>query len=281
MAEEEKGNAPTAGDLIRKALAKQESDLGRLSAELRVSVPALEALVAGQYHLLPGDPYVRALLVSVAKRLRLDPQTLIQAYGAEMGASVSSPQVAPYRDQSQTHQSAHKKFFIALVVALLVVLAVVLSKMGVLSEEGVLDTAATEMSDALPAPLQDTLPESSALAPDPAAGADSVAGESEAAPNSPAAAAPATDTVPPPPPPGENTTLLKPVLDSVTVRILRFGKKDAVHLLTLGKQMQVTHTDTITIVVDKRRGIEVNLKEKTLIPDRKMFKIIGNELIYF
>jgi cytoskeletal protein RodZ len=239
--------------------------------------------VAGQYHVLPGDPYVRALFVSVAKKLQLDPQILIQAYAEEMGATVSSPQVAPYRDQSHTHQTAHKKFFIVLVVALLVVLAVVLSKVGALSESGEADSIESNSGDFLPPPLEDTVPDSPSLIPD---SASEGMGAPSPAPTSPSlspAKAPPADTlsVAPKTTPNEMTTVLKPVLDSVTIRILRFGKKDAVHLLALGKQMQVTHSDTITLVVDKRRGVEVNLGGKTLIPDRKMFKIIGNELIYF
>jgi len=64
----------------------------------------------------------------------------------------------------------------------------------------------------------------------------------------------------------------------VGVKVLRTGKEDFLTVLRLGKQMQVSHSDTIIVFVSKRKSVEVTLGGKSVIPDRKRFKIYGNTL---
>jgi hypothetical protein len=61
----------------------------------------------------------------------------------------------------------------------------------------------------------------------------------------------------------------------------RSGKEDVSTLLRLGKQMQVSHIDTIVVMVSKRKSVEVTLEGKTIVPDRKRFKIFGSTLRTF
>ncbi len=75
-----------------------------------------------------------------------------------------------------------------------------------------------------------------------------------------------------------NTVIVKPLIDSVGVKVMRTGKEDFATLLRLGKQMQVSHNDTIVIFISKRKSVEVTLGGKSVIPDRKRFKIYGNIL---
>jgi hypothetical protein len=71
------------------------------------------------------------------------------------------------------------------------------------------------------------------------------------------------------------------LIDSVGVRVVRSGKEDFSTLLRLGKQMQVSHIDTIVVMVSKRKSVEVTLEGKTIVPDRKRFKIFGSTLRTF
>lgn len=157
----------SAGSLLREARLAAGLDAVRLASDLRISAQALEALETGQYHLLPGDPYVRALLSSLARQLHLDPQAVIQTYLNEMGlAPVATGQVAPYQDKGEKHSSAHRKTFAVLLVVLLVGLVVVwkqLNRPQALPLEPMPGPTSATLVDSL---TEDTLPESKSLRPD-------------------------------------------------------------------------------------------------------------------
>ena len=61
----------------------------------------------------------------------------------------------------------------------------------------------------------------------------------------------------------------------------RGGKEDFATLLRLGKQMQVSHPDTITVFTTQRNTVEVTVGGKTVIPGRKRFKIYGKTVKVF
>ena len=120
----------TAGTLIRKTRLAAGVEAADLCSSLRISLAALEAVEAGQYQRLPGEPYVRALLGSIARFLGMDPQKLLNAYYYEIGAAASQSSAVPYQDVSQTHAVAHRKLFIALLAALLIALLFILAKVN-------------------------------------------------------------------------------------------------------------------------------------------------------
>lgn len=157
----------SAGGMLREARLAAGLDAVRLASDLRISAQALEALETGQYHLLPGDPYVRALLSSLARQLHLDPQAVVQTYLNEMGlAPVATGQVAPYQDRGEKHSSAHRQVFAVLLVVLLVGLVVVWKQLN-RPQIAPLDPMPADTSGGLVDSLaEDTLPESRALRPD-------------------------------------------------------------------------------------------------------------------
>jgi len=326
-------------------------DVNKICADLRISPQALEALEQGNYHLLPGDPYIRALLGSLGRHLGLDAQALVQKYNREIGAVHAAPSIAPYKDRTSTHVSSHKQIFIVIFAVLIVVLIVIINQLKKNEPSaaglGPAPGTASGASDSL-TPQQDSLV-SKSLAPDSgasrsspdsgetrgltgapgskanrdaaakatakaAAHSDSVAASKPAGasaashaanPAAPAgtapASAPSAATAPVTAPgssaaPGStaapagaaaastaglNSAVIKPLIDSVGVRVVRSGKEDFSTLLRLGKQMQVSHTDTIVVMVSKRKSVEVTIGEKTVIPERKRFKIYGTTLKTF
>lgn len=319
MSEESNANGTPAGEnvgaILRKARKDADIDVNKLCTDLRISPQAIEALEQGNYHLLPGDPYIRALLGSLARYLRLDPQTLVQAYNKEVGAVHAAPSIAPYKDRTSSHTASHKQIFIVIFAILIVVLIVLINQLkktdssasGIPPAPG----AAAAPGDSL-AQQQDTAV-SSSLAPD-SAGAQSSPDSGEthglgttgsavakaridsskaAKPNStattaaipavpaPAGAAPAPASAEAASQAGLNSAIVKPLIDSVGVRVVRSGKEDFSTLLRLGKQMQVSHTDTIVVMISKRKAVEVNVGGKTVIPDRKRFKIYGTTVKTF
>jgi cytoskeleton protein RodZ len=264
---------PKAGSLVKAARLAADIEPAKLCADLRISTEALAALEAGQYDRLPGDPYVRALLGSISRQLRLDPQDVLKAYNAEVGGASTTAPVAPYKDLSQTHIMAHKQIFILILAVLLFTLLLILGKLNASNGSAASDAAPVDSLS--PAAALDSLPESQSLRPDSAGDSvearlpDSGLGPSGSVGN----AASASSTV--------NRVVVKPVLDSVWIRVQRKGKPETVQLLLLGKQMEVTHSDTIALILGKRKSVEVVLGDTTLIPAQKRFRIVDSRITYY
>ena len=293
------------GTTLREARQAANIDANKLCSDLRISPQTLEALEQGNYHLLPGDPYIRALLGSHRPLPEPRSTALVQSYNKEIGAVHAAPSIAPYKDRTQTHTATHKQIFIGIFAVLFIVLFLLFRKLNV--DEAIPPTLSRlrppGAADTLALAAQDTLLESKSLAPDssaapessvpagaapgavPAPVAPAVPGATShrAAPAAPAAPAAAAVAASAAPIDSSNLTLavVKPLIDSVGVKVMRSGKEDFATLLRLGKQMQVSHTDTIVILISKRRAVEVTLDGKTVIPDRKRFKIYGTTLKTF
>jgi hypothetical protein len=63
---------PSVGHILRSARERAGIPADRLCADLRIAPSTLEALETGNYGVLAGAPYVRAMLVSLSRYLRLD-----------------------------------------------------------------------------------------------------------------------------------------------------------------------------------------------------------------
>ncbi len=257
--------SPGAGAQVRAARTAAGIDPAKLCADLRISTAALEALEAGQYDRLPGEPYVRALLVSLARYLGLDAHKLVQAYQAEIGVTATSAPITPYKDLSQNHVLAHKQIFILLLAVLLFAMLLILGKINSSGgKAAATKSRAADTTSVVPPP--DTLPDADSLLPP----GDSADEEDDS-----------VAAIKPAPPPIRNRVVVKPRVDSVWIRVLLAGKPETDKLLTLGKQMEVVHDDTITMIIGKHRGVILNFADTTVIPARKRFRIIGKRISYF
>jgi cytoskeleton protein RodZ len=157
----------SAGAMLREARLAAGLDAIRLAADLRISAQAFEALETGQYHLLPGDPYVRALLSSLARHLHLDPQTVVQTYLHEMGVTQTPGQVAPYQDKGESLSNSHRQILIGLMVVLLLGFVVVLKQLN-RPEEALPEAVPPSEKHlaTLDTVVTDSIPESRSLLPD-------------------------------------------------------------------------------------------------------------------
>lgn len=306
-----------AGHILQQARLAAHIEANKICADLRISPQALEALEQGNYHLLPGDPYIRALLGSMSRYLGVDPSVVVREYNREIGAAPQAPSAAPYTDKAHTYSTAHKQIFVVIVVVLFGILALLISKLNKGDSTDALPAAGTMAPADSPAAPGDTTPESRALAPDSAAAGEPAVADSarvktapgNAAAPAPAASAPATPAAPAPAPvpspapalspapglaapapasqgpapaaaagdtAGMTVAVIKPLVDSVGVRVARAGKEDYATLLRIGKQMQVSHPDTIVVYTSKRGTVEVTVSGKTVTPQRKRFMIYGS-----
>ncbi|MDB5104311.1 MAG: transcriptional regulator, family [Fibrobacteres bacterium] len=297
------GGETAIGRTLREARQAANIDVNKICSDLRIAPQALDALEQGNYHLLPGDPYIRALLGSLGRYLNLDPISLVQGYNKEIGAVHAAPSIAPYKDRTQKHTATHKQIFIGIFAVLFIVLFLLFRKLNVNDSDpakAVPPPANSGVADTL-TPAQDTLLESKSLAPDSTgAKASPDTGETRGSVRGaarPSAAVPPSTMVPPAAP-GSSTAsapvstgaidsshltlaLVKPLIDSVWVKVARSGKEDFGTVLRLGKQMQVSHTDTIVVTISKKRSVEVTIGGKTVIPDKRRFKIYGTNLKTF
>ena len=308
-----------AGTLLREARIAAGVDAAQLCATLRISTAALENLETSQYDRLPGDPYVRALIGSVSRSLGADLQPIMRAYIREMGAAPAESSVSPYQDVSEVHGLAHRKWFFALLAALLIALLFILGRINSSPEKNAAATQPdrNETIAVLIPPPSDTLPESDALRPDSLmpdtakktaakSKKDTVRAIPKTAVAKAAAVKPvvkdaANDTVKEAkgkevkdtaqkaasktgePKTEEIVTriTIKSLQDSVQFRVLRNNKKAVMRTLPLGKEMEFTHNDTITVVLYSKRGVEISFGDKTLAPKERRFKVYGKNIIYF
>ena len=297
MENPETSATPRAGTLVREARLAAGVKAEDLCSSLRISTAALEAVEACQYNRLPGDPYVRALLGSIARFLGMDAQKLLRVYNHENGMATSEPSAAPYQDVSEVHLLAHRKLFIALLAVLLIALLFILAKVNSSSEKRAAQAkpAGDTLTVAIPPP-SDSLPMSSALRPDSAIAPDSAASKGKAdtakaqtttakakADSAAMAAKPAPATAPAAPTSREtvNRILIKALIDSAGFHAFHKGKWYMAETLSLGQQKEISRRDTVNIILMKARSMQLNFADTTVVPMKKRFKIIGKNLIYY
>lgn len=277
----------TAGAMIRKTRLAAGVEAADLCSSLRISIAALEAVEAGQYQRLPGEPYVRALLGSIARFLEMDPQKLLTAYYYEIGTAAPQSSAAPYQDASQIHSLAHRKLFIALLAALLIALLFILARVN--SSSGKSQTAEnTARRDtlimAVPPPSVESLAVSAALRPDstiiPAASAAKTA---LADSGHVAHKTTGIDSAVPPVNPKDmmNRVVVKALFDSTIFRAYHKGRWSVTETLSLGKRTEVNRRDTITFILNRAKSVELSFADTTLVPVKRHFRIFGKTISYF
>ena len=267
------GPRVSAGALIREAREKAGIPAAKLCADLRISPATLEALEAGQYEKLAGAPYVRAMLVSLSRHLRLETKDVLKAYADEIGEQAApAAQVSPYKDDSGTYAKAHKQIFILILAVLLFILLLIMGKVN---------TSAPEPEPEAPAAGADPL-----LNIDPVAGQDSLLHDSldlsdsaavdSAAAASPAAAASAAaqdDEY-------ETRVKITALADSVWLRILPAGSREVSQYLRRNKPLEFTHGDAITFITRTGGSLRVHVGDSIVVPAGRRFKVDGNQVTY-
>jgi cytoskeletal protein RodZ len=303
----EKSQAPKAGVLIREARIAAGVEAADLCASLRISSAALQALESGQYHRLPGEPYVRALLGSIARYLGLDPLKLLNVYSLETGTAPTEPSVAPYQDVSQVHVLAHRKLFIALLAILLLGLLLILAKVNSSWGKNPTSSPTSSPSDSLTValPATDSMPVGGGLQPD-STGKVSDSSTKKSATSDTGHVAASIDSTPKPtgmhkgmPPllkaPSDsgvkptsvkapetlNSVKITALFDTAVFRVIRSHKTEMVEALAQGQQIEVTHSDTIIVIQRKAKSVQVSFGDTTVVPTRKRFKVMGRKLSYF
>jgi len=292
-----------AGQLLREARLRAGLTSSKVAADLRVSASLIEDLEAGDYSKFAGAPYVRALLVSLSRYLRLDPKTVLDAYAAETGsAPAAATVVSPYKDDSKTHAKTHKQIFILLLAVLLFVLLLIMGKVNSSSSGDEEPAPAPGKSDTL---LNlDPVGDADSLALDSldldSIDIDSLAAKDAAASLTPAkntatAAIPATPAAAVTTPPAETSATapsevssakeptqvrIQALSDSVYIRVIRPGRRESSRTLAPGQSIEVRHDEAITFITRASNSVEVTAGSTVVIPDKRRFKVAGSSITY-
>ncbi len=256
------------GRTLRSARERAGISADRLCADLRIAPSTLEALESGNYGVLAGAPYVRAMLVSLSRYLHLDQKDLLQAYAEESGNKPAAPTISPYKDDSPTHARAHKQIFILLLAVLLFVLLLIMGKFST-GDEALEPAVPTAPADTL---LNlDPLPEPEDPAPMPPEG------DTETTDTSAAAILDEEDEAEGP---RETRVRLLGISDSVWVRVLPAGQREVSDYLSSTRPMEFTHTDAITFITRQSRSVRVLLRDTVIVPNRRRFVVDGERFGY-
>ncbi len=263
----------SAGNIIRGAREKAGIPAAKLCADLRIAPATLAALEAGDYSKLAGPPYVRAMLVSLSRYLRIDSRDVLKAYGEEAGDTdtTASAPISPYKDDSGTHAKAHKQIFILLLAVLLFVLLLIMGKV---------DTSAPEPEPAAPAVTADTLlniepPGDTAFS----LPAESSFMEDTTAATSGFAAVPDADSTEPEEPENPETNVrIIALSDSIWLRVLPAGARETSLYLRVDRPVDFNHAETITFITRKGGSVRVIAGDQEKIPSGRRFKVDGAQI---
>jgi cytoskeleton protein RodZ len=155
------------GNSLRDARLRKGLELSELEVETKIRARYLRALEEEQFHLLPGDSYVKGFLRTYADRLELDGQLYVDEYNSRFSLRDEPAPAARGRRRGKRRSESH-----AVVVALVGILAVTVLviaawRFGSSEEEPVPQ----------PPAVAETLPDPGDVAPEPVAPAEPAAGQ--------------------------------------------------------------------------------------------------------
>jgi cytoskeletal protein RodZ len=124
------------GDIIRKERITRRIALETIAKDLKLNVRYIRALESNEYHDLPGDPYIRVYLRSLAKYLLLDPEEILKKFYDERGIhdekyrKGSDSQIAVTMSDQERKKVTKPWLIILIVILVLAGFSIVAKKMG-------------------------------------------------------------------------------------------------------------------------------------------------------
>jgi len=122
MSEKEEKIYP--GELLKEARKKTRRKYKRFSSELGIPEKYLEALEENNFSIMAGSAYVKGYLRAYAKKLELDPETIIVAYDRYLRDKRKLEKKALKKQQKKT--TKEKFFYIYAIIFLFIALIVLL-----------------------------------------------------------------------------------------------------------------------------------------------------------
>ena len=96
------------GQLLKEARKEKGITLEQLEETTKIRRRYLEAIEEGDYHVLPGNFYVRAFIKSYAEAVGLDPNEVLRMYRNVIPATDLEPEIQPIRRPRGNDNNAEK-----------------------------------------------------------------------------------------------------------------------------------------------------------------------------
>jgi cytoskeletal protein RodZ len=96
------------GQLLKEARKEKGITLEQLEETTKIRRRYLEAIEDGDYHVLPGNFYVRAFIKSYAEAVGLDPNEVLRMYRNVIPAADLEPEMQPIRRPRRNDNNAEK-----------------------------------------------------------------------------------------------------------------------------------------------------------------------------
>ena len=96
---------------LRQLREAQGVHIAFLSAQLKVSVPTLQALEEGRFDVLPGGSFARTLAANVCRHLKVDPTPLLSAWPKAKSGALAPPSIVAQHSvrMTDTHIQAQRQ----------------------------------------------------------------------------------------------------------------------------------------------------------------------------
>ncbi len=291
---ESEPNLDSVGIMLKKARISARIEADELCGKVRISREHLEALETGRYEKLPGDPYIRAFLVTLCKHLHLNSKEVLDKYISERGGVVipttqQSLGLNKEKDaQKKNGNSANKLFLVAGAIGAIFLVLLLRNLTNLAPKDTPMvpaDSSVTVPMDSLDSIVPESLRDSldtleTTLLPIDTTEVTSASGTTplvvaEKTPSAPVVAAPAAASV-------RNTSvIMKALVDTVWIQATRSGKKDIQKVLKRDTELKIWHDDTIFVSSGVQGALEVRVAGKTITPKDRRFKIFGSQIVSY
>ncbi|MFC1585718.1 helix-turn-helix domain-containing protein [Fibrobacterota bacterium] len=290
----------TLGLTLRQARESEGLGLDKLCSELKLKKELLITLENGQYENLPEKPYVRAVLVTLARRFNLDPEKIVRMFYKEAGLEQDGIGVRGGTEKITIDTKSSRKAPVIIIICLVIIFLAVY--FNLMEKEQVSDFASQGKQ---PPDSASALVEGTADDPDTSQQLkqavelikeevpeidmkEKMLAASAAPEQKPVGMAKDQKMTPPVTakpekkksiPAGKKLVVLKCVTDSVWVNIKRNGKREVNRLLLRNQTWRVRYRDTIFIVSGVFNGLELTTAGKVYRPKATRLKIVNGRIV--
>jgi len=300
MSSSEEEQQPTSnkslGDILKKARKSFGLDLETLCAETKLNKSFMTALENNDWENLPVSPYVKAFLITLSKRLKLDPNEIITLYGnaKRIPPRKSSPEhkLRPLIDEAKIGKKAPIFIILGVFIFLLIILFNIqneqVNESGFIETISLADTSIPESSTnidtsltPLPHIIQDSSTDLSQTTSFPAGSILIKETDTTLAKDIKPIISPKSISKPPPVVKNKrkNKAVFVCLIDSLWMGVHRNKQKDINKLLIKNQNWTVKYHDTLIIKAGRKNGLDIFINDKTIHPKTKKFKIINGVLV--
>jgi cytoskeletal protein RodZ len=141
--------AKSLREILTEAMESAGLDTNTLSSETRLNKKILIDLIDGNYNNLPAFPYIRAFLMTLARRLKLNPEDLIKLFNQEVSQKREGALQKGDSQNLAAESKASRKTPVLIIITLFIILLFSLFSLQKRKSSSILSSRANTTSDTL------------------------------------------------------------------------------------------------------------------------------------